>query len=81
MIPIVIEGIVQALWQEQKKVWQLRDHRWVALLERGIGYAWVIGFKMWSIPKYVHTRDAWSDAAMRKKYMIDYAEWEKKSEL
>jgi hypothetical protein len=80
MLPIVVEGVVQELWRRKKKDLGLKDTRGLRRAERWVGYAWVIGFNMWSIPKYVHTRDEWSDRTMRKRYASEVVEYEKKGD-
>lgn len=74
MVPIVIEGVVQEAWRRKKKELGIRETQWLRRAERWVGYTWVIGWNMWSIPKYVHTRNEWSDMAMREKYKRELAE-------
>jgi hypothetical protein len=81
MVPIIIEGVVQTIWRQKKKELGIQDTKWLLIVERVIGYAWVVGFNMWSISKYVHTKDAWRDARMQKMYAEQVAEWERKQEL
>ncbi|KAH8728506.1 membrane bound O-acyl transferase family-domain-containing protein [Phaeosphaeriaceae sp. PMI808] len=60
MLPIIAEGIIQGYWHRTKKELGLQGRKWVRVFERTIGYAWVLGWKMWCIPKYMHTRYMWS---------------------
>ncbi|KAF2033048.1 hypothetical protein EK21DRAFT_109495 [Setomelanomma holmii] len=77
MVPIIIEGVVQDAWKQKKKKlgidsegW-IEDGKWLSWAERALGYVWVLGWNMWSIPKYVHTREEWADAAMRGRYRVE----------
>ncbi|KAH7086149.1 membrane bound O-acyl transferase family-domain-containing protein [Paraphoma chrysanthemicola] len=74
MIPIVIEGVVQEAWRRKKKELGIRQTESLRRVERWIGYAWVIGWNMWSIPKYTHVRNEWSDRAMMKRFTRELAE-------
>jgi hypothetical protein len=76
MLPIVIEDIVQAAWNRKKKEYVVKESKCLMWLERLVGYAWVVGFNMWSITKYVHTRDAWGDAAMEIRFAREVKDWE-----
>lgn len=76
MVPIVIEGFIQTYWASFKRSRGIRDTKWLVLVEKWIGYLWVLGFNMWSVSKYVHVRNAWGDAHWRKKYAVELAEWE-----
>ncbi|KAF2820632.1 hypothetical protein CC86DRAFT_116129 [Ophiobolus disseminans] len=81
MVPIVIEGVVQDLWARFKKQRGIEDTKWLVRAEKGLGYAWVIGFNMWSVSKYVHTRNDWADKAWRKKYAKKLKDWDAKREV
>jgi len=77
MVPIIIEGYVSHGWSLLKKRWGIEDSKWLVRAEKTIGYAWVFGFNMWSVAKYVHTRNDWADKAWRKRYAIELEEWQK----
>jgi hypothetical protein len=78
MLPIIIEGVVMDIWKAKKKEYSVKQTKWLTACEYAIGFLWVVGFNMWSIPKYVHTRGAWAEEASRKKYAAQEAAWEKK---
>jgi hypothetical protein len=75
MAPIIIEDIVMTHWQRMKQRYGFRNIKWLTRFERTVGYLWVLGFNMWSITKYIHTRSAWSEARFRKKYAAELELW------
>jgi hypothetical protein len=75
MIPIIIEDFVQKLWKQKKKELGIRHSKWLHVLERIVGYVWVFGFNAWSVPKYIHMRNAWSESIMQEKYTQNWAKW------
>jgi hypothetical protein len=79
MVPIVIEDVVQTIWKHKKKELGIPHSKTLDSVERWIGYAWVIGFNAWSIPKYIHTRQEWSNQYMRNKYAKEIAQWTTKN--
>jgi hypothetical protein len=67
MVPIVLEGAVQhAVLMERRQWLGERYPRVLVCLERAVGYVWVVGWMMWSIPKYVHMKHAVIDAKWRE---------------
>jgi hypothetical protein len=81
MIPIIIEGVVLDLWKRAKFELGIKDSKWLGRAEKTVGYAWVIAFNMWSVAKYVHTRNDWADKAWRKKYAKELAEYQRMKAL
>jgi hypothetical protein len=81
MVPIVVEDAVQGVWRRKKKEIGIKDSMWLGCVERAVGYAWVVGFNMWSIPKYVHIKHARAEAGMRVKYAKQLVEWERKQAI
>jgi len=67
MVPVIIEGIAQEYWAKLKKGMGIKDTKWLVRCEKMFGYAWVIGFNMWSVAKYVHTRNDWADKVSKRK--------------
>jgi hypothetical protein len=76
MVPIIIEGYVSELWSQAKTYYGIKDSKWLGRAQKTVGYAWVFGFNMWSVSKYVHTRNDWADKAWRKKYARELEEWQ-----
>jgi hypothetical protein len=81
MVPIVIEDVVRGVWRRKKKDMGIKDSAWLGCVERTIGYAWVVGFNMWSITKYVHTKNTWAEVKMNIRFQEQMAEWERKQAL
>lgn len=81
MVPIIIEDVVMSYWKAMKKEYGVKESRWLRVCERTVGYGWVVGFNMWSITKYIHTRNAWGDKAMQKKYAREREEWDRKKAM
>jgi hypothetical protein len=79
MVPIIIEDMVMSYWKAKKKEYGVRQTKWLTVCERTMGFVWVIGFNMWSITKYVHTRNAWGDMASSKRYAREREEWKRKA--
>ncbi|KAH6220268.1 hypothetical protein HBI42_105380 [Parastagonospora nodorum] len=75
MVPIVIEGIVVVYWQDLKEKFEVKENKWLTRFERTVGYVWVIGFNMWSITKYIHTRNEWAQVAMKRQYAEALEAW------
>ena len=74
MVPISIEEGVQCVWRSVRRWAGVRDDdEWVNTVEKWIGYVWVAGWFMWSVPKYVHTREARTGEILRKKYAAEWA--------
>ena len=73
MLPIVIEVLVQDYWRKARQRLGINaDDKRVNILEKALGYLWVSGWFYWSIPKYVHTRNAWRTASRRRQYMATH---------
>jgi hypothetical protein len=81
MVPIVIEGFVQGYWHQKKKELGIKDSRGLRVAERVVGYVWVLGWNSWSIAKYIHTRNAWTDRNLQEKYEREFREWEESEEV
>jgi hypothetical protein len=81
MVPIVIEDVVQGMWRRKKRDMGIKDSMWLGCVEKTIGYAWVVGFNMWSITKYVHTKNEWAEAGMQIRFEEHMAEWARKQTL
>jgi hypothetical protein len=65
MLPIIFESVVSHYWRKARKSLGIRaDVKWVNRLEYAVGYCWVIGWFMWSVPKYLATRMHWTDAKL-----------------
>ncbi|CAO2658091.1 Nn.00g073510.m01.CDS01 [Neocucurbitaria sp. VM-36] len=74
MGPIVLEDGVGRVWEGVKRRVGISGMDWrVAWSEKGVGYVWVVGWFMWSVPKYIHTRDAWAEERIKRKQV---ATWE-----
>lgn len=70
MLPIIVEALVQDYWRKVRYNLDIKaNNKLVNALEKAIGYAWVAGWFFWSIPKFVHTRNAWRTAAEKRRYM------------
>lgn len=71
MLPIIFEGGMQKMWSDSAlRLWleeNLRE-RSISRIERAVGRAWVFCWMFWSVPKYMHTRNAWEKANLRRKY-------------
>ncbi|KAJ4366414.1 hypothetical protein N0V83_008050 [Neocucurbitaria cava] len=76
---ILVEDVVLRVWRCLKQKAGIREGEsdwwwwWVNGVERAVGYVWVFGWFMWSVPLYVHTRDAWADKVVMRKFA---ARWE-----
>ncbi|KAF2128169.1 hypothetical protein P153DRAFT_343390 [Dothidotthia symphoricarpi CBS 119687] len=73
MLPIVIENVAQNIWGRVKEKLVITSNRSVRELERLVGYMWVVGWFMWSVPKQIHTKNEWTDRLMRRRYPVTYA--------
>jgi len=71
ILPIAVEGVIHELWMSSVVKWWL-DERFgegfMRRMERAVGYAWVFCWMFWSVPKYIHTRNSWENANLRRKY-------------
>ncbi|KAF1851344.1 uncharacterized protein K460DRAFT_270563 [Cucurbitaria berberidis CBS 394.84] len=75
MLPIVVEDVVQIVWHYfRQRVGISGDDRRVDTLETLVGYVWVLGWFMWSVPKYIHTSDAWAEDNFRGRYAASWEE-------
>jgi hypothetical protein len=73
MLPIVAESIVSHYWRKGRKSWGIEaDAKRVNRLEYAVGYCWVMGWFMWSVPKYLATRMQWTDDKLRKVWGADF---------
>ncbi|KAF1832716.1 hypothetical protein BDW02DRAFT_410811 [Decorospora gaudefroyi] len=72
MIPIVVEGVVVNVWRKVRKWCGFGGEvGWLDRVEYAVGYLWVFGWFMWSVPKYLNTRMKWSDAIMRRRFGVE----------
>jgi hypothetical protein len=73
MLPIVAESVVSHYWRKERKSWGIRDDaKWVNRAEYAVGYCWVAGWFMWSVPKYLATRMQWTDEKYRREWPEDF---------
>lgn len=71
MLPIMVEGVVQTLWGRSRVKAAVRCRlgvREATRVERIVGYAWVLGWMLWSVPRYLRVRDAWEREYIRQRY-------------
>jgi hypothetical protein len=74
MLPIVAESVVSLYWRKVRKSWGIRDDaKWVNRAEYAVGYCWVTGWFMWSVPKYLTTRMQWTDEKVKRKWREDFS--------
>lgn len=73
MLPIIMEGMVQDGWVRLKKRLQITDGRALGVFERLVGYVWVVGWFMWSVPKQIHTRNEWTERLLGREHPVSYA--------
>ena len=76
MLPIVVEGVVWDLWVRsgvRARVEGRVGQEGVVRVERGVGYVWVFGWMMWSVPLYLNTKERWEmeDMARRNRIFFD----------
>ena len=76
MLPIVVEGVVWDLWVRsgvRARVEGRVGKEGVSRVERGVGYVWVFGWMMWSVPLYLNTKERWEmeDMARRNRIFFD----------
>lgn len=77
MLPIMMEGVVQHLWRNARvKMGIKMTNKFVNALEKAFGYAWVVAWFAWSVPKYIYTRNAWTEVNIRRKYAAEWTEME-----
>jgi hypothetical protein len=67
MLPIMIEEFVHHnVLVETRRDLAARYPVLMTYAERTIGYLWVFGWMMWSVPKYTYTRIEWSVGTLRQ---------------
>lgn len=60
MVPIILESVVQHYWRmARKRVNTQKYGKSVHAFELAVGYAWVAGWFMWSVPKYNAAAAQW----------------------
>jgi hypothetical protein len=74
MLPIIVEMVVAHLWSRARKWLGFRaEAKWLDRVEYAIGYAWVILWNFYSVPKYYQTRIEWTNILIRKRLQAQFA--------
>lgn len=71
ILPIIVEEVLKVVWRRstvRKGLQAWLDMEAVMILERIVGYAWVLGWMLWSVPLYMRTRHVWEMGNLRRRY-------------